>query len=214
MAEPNETPPGDRKSLKADAAAAKARSKASRPFYKKKRFIIPVVLLLLIILIVATSGGEDNPSGADDPAADTETTSEGNEEPDTTGIGSPARDGSFEFTVNSLECGETTVGDEFLEEEAQGQFCFLDVRVENIGDSAGTLFADNQLLLNDEGTQYSADSMATLTNAPDSDTLFSQINPGNAVEGAIVFDVPADAVITQAELHDSAFSGGVLVDIR
>ncbi|MBK5248977.1 MAG: DUF4352 domain-containing protein, partial [Actinomycetales bacterium] len=45
------------------------------------------------------------------------------------------------------------------------------------------------------------------------DTFFTEINPGNTVEGTIVFDVPADAVPATLELHDSMFSGGVSVTL-
>lgn len=128
-------------------------------------------------------------------------------------LGEPARDGRFEFTVNSLDCGATSVGEEPITEEAQGQFCLLDVRVENIGDRAQSLFADNQLLIGADGTQYSASGSATLANDLEGQSLFAEINPGNAVEGTIVFDVPPDAEIAEAELHDSAFSGGVSVDL-
>jgi len=43
--------------------------------------------------------------------------------------------------------------------------------------------------------------------------ILEQINLGNAVEGTIVFDVPADAQIDRTELHDSAFSGGLEVAV-
>jgi hypothetical protein len=51
---------------KADAKAAKAAYKATRPWYKKKRFIIPLVVLVLIVVIaVSTSGGD----GGNEPNA-------------------------------------------------------------------------------------------------------------------------------------------------
>jgi hypothetical protein len=218
-----------KREARADAAANKARAKAERPWYQKKRFISLLAILLLIIIIVATSGGEDTgePSGdetatEDQPATDGDGTAEeepaeegeGDEEATTTGIGSPAQDGSFEFTVDSFECGETTVGGEFLEEDAQGQFCLMSVRVENIGDSAQLFSADNQYVFNEEGTQYSASFEATFANNPEGDELFTEINPGNAVEGEIVFDIPEDAEAAYAELHDSPFSGGVRVELQ
>jgi hypothetical protein len=232
---PPPPPPSEKdakRQAKADTAAEKARAKAERPWFKKKRFIIPLALLLLIIIIsVTSSGGEDEDAPAEDEAAETapaedeaataedetataEDEAAGEEEAVTTGIGSPARDGSFEFTVNSFECGETTVGDEFFEEEAQGQYCLMSVRVENIGDSAQLFSADNQYVFNEEGTQYSASFEATFANNPEGDELFTEINPGNAVEGVVVFDVPESAELAYAELHDSPFSGGVRVELQ
>jgi hypothetical protein len=37
-------------------------------------------------------------------------------------------------------------------------------------------------------------------------TVLYEINPGNAVDGTVVFDVPKDTKIAQLELHDSPFS--------
>jgi len=65
-------------------------------------------------------------------------------------------------------------------------------------------------LLNAEGQQFSPDSTATLYN---SDVFLAQINPGNSVQGVLVFDVPAGAKITAAQMHDSAFSGGVRINL-
>src|SRR5664279_4448259 len=60
---PQDAPPppsGDQKdhrALKAEAKAAKAYAKASRPWYKKKRFIIPAVLVVLVVVISAANAG-------------------------------------------------------------------------------------------------------------------------------------------------------------
>lgn len=130
------------------------------------------------------------------------------------GIGQPARDGKFEFTVKGVSCGQTSLGGEFLTETAQGQFCQLTVSVKNIGNEPQTLFVDNQYLLNATGQKFSADSAATLVANPSSDTWIGEINPGNSIEGIMVFDIPKDQVPTVAELHDSAFSDGVKVSLQ
>lgn len=49
----------DRRAVRADAAAEKARLKSMRPWYKKKRFIIPLVLIVLIIIGALAGGGSD-----------------------------------------------------------------------------------------------------------------------------------------------------------
>ena len=43
---------------------------------------------------------------------------------------------------------------------------------------------------------------------------FNDINPGNTVRGELAFDMPAGHKAVKAELHDSAFSGGVTVNLR
>jgi hypothetical protein len=50
-------------------------------------------------------------------------------------------------------------------------------------------------------------------NGNESSVLFNTINPGNAVTGKVVFDIPKGAKLTTLELHDSAFSGGVTVTL-
>lgn len=50
------------KEANAQAKAAKAYSKAQRPFYKKKRFIIPVALLVLIGIGGVAGGSGDEPA--------------------------------------------------------------------------------------------------------------------------------------------------------
>lgn len=46
------------------------------------------------------------------------------------------------------------------------------------------------------------------------DLFAEEINPGNTATGTIVFDVPKGRQIVEAELHDSALSGGVTVDLQ
>ncbi len=48
----------------------------------------------------------------------------------------------------------------------------------------------------------------------EADAVFDEINPGNSTTGTIVFDVPDESTIVDAELHDSAFSGGVTVNLQ
>lgn len=131
-------------------------------------------------------------------------------------IGQAVRDGKFEFTVTGFSCGQTSVGtNQYLTKQAQGQFCMLNLTIKNTGDQAQSLFSGNQKLLNN-GTQYSADDQATMYAEPSgtSTTWFNDINPGNSVSGTIVFDVPKGVTPTQAELHDSSFSGGVKVNLQ
>lgn len=53
---------------KARAAADKAYTKASRPWFKKKRFILPLIIVLIII-IVNLGGNDDSDSSSDSAAA-------------------------------------------------------------------------------------------------------------------------------------------------
>jgi hypothetical protein len=83
--------------------------------------------------------------------------------------------------------------------------------VENTGDEARALDASSQYLYDDQDRQFSSSfSLAAAVESP----LFEQINPGNSLDGRIPFDVPEGATIQIAELHDSALSGGVVVQLQ
>ncbi len=89
----------------------------------------------------------------------------------------------------------------------------MTLSVKNIGDEQQYFSESDQKLLNAEGQQFSPDSTATLYNSNNSDVFLAQINPGNSVQGVLVLDVPAGAKITAAQMHDSAFSGGVKINL-
>lgn len=130
-------------------------------------------------------------------------------------IGQAARDGKFEFVVKSIQCGVVSVGDNpYLTKTAQGQYCLLSVTVKNIGNEKQSLFSSNQKLKDAANKEYSADDTATLYAAPNGSSWYTDINPGNSVEGQIAFDIPKDLTPSTAELHDSAYSGGVTVNLQ
>ncbi len=187
-------------------------------WFVRHKILTAIIAILLIGVVASAAGGgsesASNSQAASEGSGTTQTASE-NKSDELAKIGTPVRDGKFEFTVKSLECGKTSVGGEYLNKTAQGQFCLLNVTVKNIGNEPQSLFSDNQYLFNSQNQKYSADSTATLYAAPDgNDSWYSEINPGNSVEGSIVFDVPKDVTPVSAELHDSAYSNGVKVSLQ
>ncbi|WP_182111389.1 MULTISPECIES: DUF4352 domain-containing protein [unclassified Actinotalea] len=126
------------------------------------------------------------------------------------GVGATVADGKFEFVVTQVEVGVTRVGDDMFGQEAQGQFVLVHLTVTNIGDQAQYFDGSSQKALDAQGRTFSADTGAAIY-LGDANSFLNQINPGNQVQGLVVFDVPVDATLTQLELHDSPFSGGVTV---
>jgi hypothetical protein len=59
----------NKKVAKADAAAAKAKAKALRPWFQKKRFIVPLALVAIMGISVAS-----NPGGSDAPQRESSVT--------------------------------------------------------------------------------------------------------------------------------------------
>jgi hypothetical protein len=193
-----------------------------KPFYKKAWFI--VLAVIAVIAIVAPKGGSSSDPEASGSAAAGgapaagEAAADGGDtapepvatEPATIGMGQPALDGDFQFVVNGVDCSQTAIGSEYFNTQAQGQFCQIDLTITNIGSEAQSFFGDNATLFNAQGQEFSADSEAAIY-LEDSSSLYEEINPGNALNSKVVFDVPAGMVPTSIELHDSAFSGGVTV---
>jgi hypothetical protein len=163
-------------------------------------------------------GGDDEGSGTatDQPSATTtktrETTKTTEAPAAASGIGTPVRDGKFEFTVKKIDCGKSRIGTKDFGTSAQGQFCLVSVKVENIGKEAQTLDGSSQYLYGDGGQKYDADTEAAIY-LDDAQTFLEEINPGNSVNGIVVFDIPKNAKPSKIELHDSAFSGGVTVEL-
>jgi hypothetical protein len=134
-------------------------------------------------------------------------------EPEIAGIGDTVADGDFELTVSDFEQGVAEVGSEFLNEQAQGEFVIVDLTVKNIGSEAAYFSDSDQKLFDVDGNEYSANSAAGMY-LENNDVWLTEINPGNQVEGQIVFDVPAGTELATLELHDFVFSGGVEVSLQ
>jgi hypothetical protein len=134
-------------------------------------------------------------------------------EPEMAGVGDTVTDGDFEFTVGGFEQGVAEIGSEFLNEKAQGEFVIIDLTVKNTGSEAAYFSDSDQKLFDTDGNEYSANSAAGIY-LEDNDVWLTEINPGNQVEGKIVFDVPAGTSLASLELHDSFLSGGVAVSLQ
>ena len=191
------------------------------PPQRKKRTGLIAALVILgglvlmggCIAAVANSGdgGTTTASTKSEPPASPEA-KKSKVKPKTPGIGDVVKDGKFAFKVTRLEKrGE--VGTSFLNKKAQGQFLLIHVTVKNIGDEAQTFFGNNQKMFDVKGREYEADTEAAIY-LSNSKSLYEEINPGNAVKGVVLFDVPKSVQTSSIELHDSAFSEGVKVDLR
>lgn len=193
------------------------------PAPKKKRrwpWVVLVALVLLVIVIVAVSSGGD---GSDTMTTSGSGTGAQAQEKDgarapaepSAGIGTPVRDGKFEFTVTDVQRA-ATVGPEMVAESAQGEFVIVSVTVSNTGNEAQSLDTSSQKLVDAAGKQYSTDTGAQIAMDAEngSSTVYEQINPGNSVDTKLVFDVPTGTEVAKLELHDSPFSGGEEVSLK
>lgn len=186
-------------------------------WFKRHKILTVILALVLIGIIASAAGGGSDTNTNGSSSNNSNSNEETSDSAEVAKIGTAVRDGKFEFVVKGVECGKKEVVSpetDALRKSAQGEYCLMTVSVKNIGNEQQYFSESDQKLLNAEGQQFSPDSTATLYNSNNSDVFLAQINPGNSVEGVLVFDVPAGAVMTQAELHDSAFSDGVKVSLQ
>lgn len=195
-------------------------------FARHKVFTVFLAILALIVVVSVASnlGGSDTPTGtagaadtdgagaAADPEAGAQDPAAPAPDESVPGLGTAVRDGKFEFTVTAVEPGVARVGDDLLGVDAQGQFVLVHVTVTNIGDAAQMFDSSSQKLFDAQGREHSADSTAGIY-LGDANSFLNDINPGNSIQGVVVFDVPADAVPASVELHDSFMSGGTTVSL-
>lgn len=200
---------------------------APTPVARRSWFARHKILTTLAALVVVGIGaGALNGGGSDaDTSSDTAGTTTGTDNtlaPDAPpaevpadelpGIGTTVADGKFEFVVTQVDSGATRVGNDIVGQDAQGQYVLVHVTVTNIGDEAQYFDGSSQKATDTEGRTHSAD-VAAAVYLGDANSFLNQVNPGNQVQGVVVFDIPADATLAEIELHDSPFSGGVTVVI-
>lgn len=210
---------------------------AAAPPPKKRRvwlWVLIAILAVFLVIIVACSAvvasmsgssgaaapaastSDESPGATEEDASDSAPSSNASKQPDTktARIGDTVKAGDWQFKVTDFDCGKKSVGNEYLDKKAQGQFCLLRITAKNNGDEEGTLNGDGQKLLDDDGNTYSSDTEASLYENPD-DTLFLEgVNPGNTAKGLVVFDVPKNAKITQVSLTGGFFGKSAEVALR
>lgn len=153
----------------------------------------------LLTACMPTTSSSSSASASEKPAAATAAA----------GIGTPVSDGKLQFVVTNVDrsaiAGDPT--NEFMQEQAKGEFVNVHLRITNTGNEARSFSATNQKLIVN-GNKYDAASILGVPGDGDN------INPGLSVESVASFDVPPGAEPDAIELHDSMFSGGATVNLQ
>lgn len=171
--------------------------------------------ILTVLLLVSLFGAITGSGSTSTDNQSEKTTKEATNKPTVDAgpaIGTTAADGKFAFVIWKVKCGVKSVGSGFTKSTAQGSYCLVDMSVKNIGDEAQTIFSDNMKLIDEQGREFQTDSAAMMF-SDSQDLWLKEINPGIQIDGQLIFDLPSDAKPVTAELHDSAFSGGVKIDL-
>ncbi|HWC24445.1 MAG TPA: DUF4352 domain-containing protein [Flexivirga sp.] len=128
--------------------------------------------------------------------------------PKAQGIGTPVKSGDLEFTVTKVVRGQKQVGADFMAQKAQGSYTLVHVTVRNVGNDSETLLDSDQKIKDADNKTYSPDSGAELA-MDNNDVWLAEINPGNAVDGVLVYDMPVGVQATAID-----FSGGLFDDAK
>lgn len=164
---------------------------------------------------------EDSTTNADQTATDAadDTDDEESEEADepaeeTASIGTTVNTGSFDVTVSSVDPGVTAIGNEYLGAEPSGQFVIVYVTVANTSNEAEYFLDSDQHVIDEQGRQHSTSSDSVYFDEAETFS-FEKINPGVAIDGALVYDIPADSTAVTLELDSNELFGDtVLVSLE
>jgi hypothetical protein len=192
------------------------------PTAKKHRWLAWIPLGVVVFLascgaILGAIGGEDDSATTAQPTQSTKaaTSKAPQSEPtqETVNVGEKVRDGGYQFTATKVTCGVKRVGDQYMGEKAQGQFCMVKLRVKNVSKEPINFSSENQALVDTKGKTYSPDDEAWIY-VDDSDP-FGEINPGNTMKTTVPFDVSKrakpDYLLLKARVW--GFSEGVRVKL-
>jgi len=189
---------------------------------KKKRGVLKwilivigiIVALFVALVIIGVAIGEDEDTAAPAGSSTTAKPSPSASEVPTAKIGDKVTDHSYEFTVTKISCGVRRVGDQYMGEKAQGQFCLVTMRIKNVGKDPITFSDQNQALVDTKGRTYSPDDEAWAY-VDDADNIWGEINPGNTLKTVVPFDVPKEIEAEYLLLKAGTwgFSEGVRVNL-
>ena len=202
-------------------------------WFTRPRYIVPVAVLLILIIVGSATS---KPAKTVKAASATTTTAAATSTTTATTVATPAtdppspattaattpppptqpsgKDGNFAFTVNSQQCGLTTIGTSYPETAPAGtQWCVYLMTVTNDKSAAGDFFAGNQKAIDASGKQLSADTTALIYMDNSSASDMSTINPGVSIDVTVPFQLATGDTIKYLDLHDSMFSGGVKVNV-
>jgi len=114
------------------------------------------------------------------------------EAPVTGELGAPVTNAQgITFTLNSVECGLGSTGDELFDETPAGEYCRVDFRVDNGGSEKVTLYSPD-ITASAGGSTFEADDD---TGRYGDDYVTTDLNPGLGVDAYVFIDVPVGTVL-------------------
>lgn len=200
-----------------ELGVAPPRAKAAGPNAKVVVGLVAAVVVLVAMMVVGvlltlradTGQVSVAPADPDEMAAPLGETAGVDEHTPT--VGHEVRDGDFSFVVTGVERVDAVADPEFpeLQKTAAGEYLIVNMRVSNVGSEPQTFFASFHTL-SDGTTTYESDDEAWIYLG----NTLADLNPGDSIDTAVVFDVPVGTQPQAIELHDGPYSDGVTVDLQ
>ena len=211
-------PPESPRDPKAELKAAKAYSKAQRPWYKKKRFIALGLFVLLVIAGIAGGSGSDSDKTASPPAATSDPAPSDDGGDDSSSCGTKATDDctpevtsdqavrvdaltwKYVSSRTASTLGDQQVG---LGAKADDVFLVIKLSVTSNKNESATLTGDAIKLESSDGNTYSPDSDGTIAaaGAGEDPLFFTDLGPDQTTTSKVVFDVPQSVLDGGAKLR-------------
>jgi hypothetical protein len=174
-------------------------STKDKNWFKRHWILSSIGGLILLFILIGAFSGED--AGVATPSS--EEIGEENvveeEVEELYGLGDKVEVGSFAYVFNSFD-RTSSIGSQFMSEEADGEYIIFEVSVENIGSESESLSDENFKLIDEQGRKHSVnmDGMFYL----DDSLNFETLNPGISKDGKLVFDVPEGTENGQIKIED------------
>ncbi|HEX2804646.1 MAG TPA: DUF4352 domain-containing protein [Kineosporiaceae bacterium] len=169
-------------------------------------------LIIVIGVISAVTKGGNTTASTGAASAASASTSAAQAATKAAGFGGPVNEGTMEFTVVGVRT-TAKVGNATLNQTAQGTFVLVSMTARNFGNQAQMFDLSSQTFLDAAGRQYPSSGAAAMFLGAEAKGFLQQIDPGNAVTGVVVFDVPRGTKLTTLKLHNAPHSRGVNVPL-
>lgn len=172
---------------------------------------IPAVVagLALVGCVGAPSPGGD-PADPAPAATDQGTEASAAAEQAQPGVGEVVSANGWDFTVVSVGAAQEAVGSGALSNPAQGVYVPVTVTIVNRSNEAQFLGSDAVTIVDANGAEYSADSIANVYD--DAAIPLGDVNPGITLTGPVYFDVP-DGTVPAAVAFAGGLFGGETVTV-
>jgi hypothetical protein len=201
-------------------------SRHIEPERNRPKLVAPLLVVAAVLAVVLSSmSGDDSDEDSASTSSSTTLTSvrpaPGTEPtlrptPTVAPPGSAVRDGKFEFQVLDVRSRKTVgdpTGNPYMTVTAQSTFLVITLSVRNTGNEPQNFFGQNQKLIDVAGREYAAETRADMYMNTEVGVM-GTINPGNAIEVKLAFDIQVGTPVGVMELHDSMFSGGAKVALQ